>query len=137
MSILPVWLRQGSASAEPQTSTRSPIHSTTSGLWTARHPIQLGEAPGRRLTGQSLLRAERISNECNWSTARKNIGPVNRPCDRPIDVLSIASLMFLVTSRLADQRMKAHGSEARRCIGLYRLLGNSDKQDLINFQRSL
>src|SRR5438034_377426 len=57
-----------------------------------------------RLTGQSLLRAERNSNECNWSTARKKIGPVNRPCDRPIDVISIASLIFLVTSRLADQR---------------------------------
>src|SRR5260370_34486979 len=61
-----------------------------------------------RLTGQSLLRAEWNSNECNWSTARKKIGPVNRPCDRPIDVISIASLMFLVTSRLADQRTKAH-----------------------------
>src|ERR1700737_5016129 len=58
------------------------------------------------LTGQSLLRADRNSNECNWSTARKKIGPVNRPCDRPIDVISIASLMFLVTSRLADQRRK-------------------------------
>src|SRR5712671_5448172 len=57
-----------------------------------------------RLTGQSLLRAEWNSNECNWSTARKKIGPVNRPCDRPIDVFSIASLMFWVTSRLADQR---------------------------------
>ena len=57
-----------------------------------------------RLTGQSLLRAERNSNKCNWSTARKKIGPVNRPCDRPIDVFSIASLMFWVTSRLADQR---------------------------------
>jgi hypothetical protein len=60
------------------------------------------------LTGQSLLRAERNSNECNWSTARKKIGPVNRPCDRPIDVISIASLIFLVTSRLADQRTKTH-----------------------------
>src|SRR6266478_3155221 len=58
------------------------------------------------LTGQSLLRAERNSNKCNWSTARKKIGPVNRPCDRPIDVFSIASLMFWVTSRLADQRKK-------------------------------
>src|SRR5437870_1603971 len=61
-----------------------------------------------RLTGQSLLRAERNSNKCNWSTARKKIGPVNRPCDRPIDVFSIASLMFWVTSRLADQRKKTH-----------------------------
>src|SRR5216684_2025103 len=61
-----------------------------------------------RLTGQSLLRAERNSNKCNWSTARKKIGPVNRPCDRPIDVFSIASLMFWVTSRLADQRKMAH-----------------------------
>ena len=48
------------------------------------------------------------SNKCNWSTARKKIGPVNRPCDRPIDVISIASLIFLVTSRLADQRQKTH-----------------------------
>ena len=61
---------------------------------------------GCRLTGQSLVRAERNSNERNWSTARKKIGPVNRPCDRPIDVISIASLIFLVTSRLADQRKK-------------------------------
>src|SRR6516164_7180803 len=43
----------------------------------------------RRLTGQSLLRVEWNSNRCNWSTARKKIGPVNRPCDRPIDVISI------------------------------------------------
>src|SRR5215831_7426265 len=61
-----------------------------------------------RLTGQSLLRAERNLNECNWSRARKKIGPVNQPCDRPIDVISIASLIFLVTSRLADQRKKKH-----------------------------
>ena len=61
-----------------------------------------------RLTGQSLLRAERNFNKCNWSTARKKIGPVNRPCDQPIDVFSIASLMFWVTSRLADQRKKSH-----------------------------
>src|SRR5437016_8874759 len=67
-----------------------------------------------RLTGQSLLRAERNSNKCNWSTARKKIGPVNRPCDRPIDVFSIASLMFWVTSRLADQRKKTHGGSASR-----------------------
>src|SRR5215813_4053074 len=60
----------------------------------------------RRLTGQSLLRAEANPNECNRSTARKKIGPVNQPCDRPIDVISIASLMFLVTSGLADQRTK-------------------------------
>src|SRR5712691_4667324 len=46
------------------------------------------------------------------STARKKIGPVNRPCDRPIDVFSIASLMFWVTSRLADQRKKAHALAA-------------------------
>src|SRR5215831_16771821 len=32
----------------------------------------------------------------------KKIGPVNRPCDRLIDVITIASLFFLVTSRLAD-----------------------------------
>jgi hypothetical protein len=37
-------------------------------------------------------------NKCNWSTARKKIGLVNHPCDRLIDVLSIASLFFLVTS---------------------------------------
>src|SRR5260370_42000947 len=74
-----------------------------------------------RLTGQSLLRAEWNSNECNWSTARKKIGPVNRPCDRPIDVISIASLIFLVTSRLADQRMKAHPADGKvlhRSLGL-------------------
>src|SRR6266536_4435070 len=64
------------------------------------------ESKNGRLTGQSLLRAEQNSNECNWSTARKKIGPVNRPYDRPIGVISIASLMFLVTSRLADQRTK-------------------------------
>src|SRR5207247_4567491 len=70
-----------------------------------------------RLTGQSLLRAERNSNKCNWSTARKKIGPVNRPCDRPIDVISIASLMILATSRLADQRMKTNraADEPGRC----------------------
>ena len=54
--------------------------------------------------GMKRCPTERKSNECNWSTARKKIGPVNRPCDRPIDVISIASLVFLVTSRLADQR---------------------------------
>jgi hypothetical protein len=31
----------------------------------------------------SLLRAERNSNKCHWSTARKKNGPVNHPCDRP------------------------------------------------------
>src|SRR6266704_6658949 len=73
-------------------------------------PIPVDEnAQSFRLTGQSLLRAERNSNKCNWSTARKKIGPVNRPCDRPIDVFSIASLMFWVTSRLADQRKTAYG----------------------------
>src|SRR5215831_3338889 len=66
-----------------------------------------------RLTGQSLLRAERNLNECNWSRARKKIGPVNQPCDRPIDVISIASLIFLVTSRLADQRNKPVDLEVR------------------------
>jgi hypothetical protein len=46
------------------------------------------------LTGQPLLPAVRNPNECNWSTARKKIGPVNHPCDRLIDVISIASLFF-------------------------------------------
>src|SRR5881396_1720482 len=76
-----------------------------------------GTARPCRLTGQSLLRAERNSNQYNWSTARKKIGPVNRPCDRPIDVISIASLMILATSRLADQRMKTNraADEPGRC----------------------
>jgi len=62
-----------------------------------------GRRGHRRLTGQSLLRAERNSNECNWSTARKKIGPVNRPRERPIDVISIAS----VTARLVDERTRS------------------------------
>jgi hypothetical protein len=37
----------------------------------------------------------------------KKIGPVNRPCDRPIDLISIASLIILVTSRLAGQQLGA------------------------------
>jgi hypothetical protein len=60
----------------------------------------------RWLTGQSLLRAQWNSNRCNCSTARKKIGPVNRPCDRPIDVISIASLIILVASRLAGQQLE-------------------------------
>jgi hypothetical protein len=78
-----------------------------------------------RLTGQSLLRAEWNSNRCNWSTARKKIGPVNRPCDRPIDVISIASLIILVTSRLAGQRMRTPNSEG------------ADEQDYFRMARQL
>src|SRR2546422_11522957 len=65
---------------------------------------RLAARNGGPLTGQSLLRAARNSNECNRSRARKKIGPVKGPCDRPIDVFSMPSLIFLVTSRLADQR---------------------------------
>jgi len=63
-----------------------------------------------RLTGQSLLRAERNPNQCNWSAARKKIGPVNHPCDRLIDVISIASLFFfgdVTISRSTAEEVRA------------------------------
>jgi hypothetical protein len=69
-----------------------------------------------RLTGQSLLSAERNPNKCNWSTARKKIGPVNHPCDRLIDVISIASLFFLVDvtiSRSTEEYLPLPGAFVR------------------------
>ena len=55
-----------------------------------------------------FARAERNPNKYNWSTARKKIGPVNHPCDRLIDVISIASLFFfgdVTISRSTEEKV--------------------------------
>jgi hypothetical protein len=55
----------------------------------------------------------RNPNQCNWSAARKKIGPVNHPRDRLIDVISIALLFFFgdvtISRSTADKIGGRHG----------------------------